>query len=54
MQVLVSSYGWNRCDDAVVVTYCPLCFSGMAFTVRFENVDLDFGVSGLLYTGSPI
>jgi hypothetical protein len=41
-------------DAAVVVTYCPLCFSGMAFTVRFETVDLDFGVSGLLYNSDVL
>ena len=41
-------------DAAVVVTYCPLCFSGMAFTVRFESVDLDFGVSGLLYNSDVL
>jgi hypothetical protein len=39
---------------AVVVTYCPLCSSGMAFTVRFESVDLDFGVSGLLYNSDVL
>ena len=41
-------------DAAVVVTYCPLCFSGMAFTVRFGSVDLDFGVSGLLYNSDVL
>jgi hypothetical protein len=41
-------------DAAVVVTYCPLCSSGMAFTVRFESVDLDFGVSGLLYNSDVL
>lgn len=41
-------------DTAVVVTYCPLCFSGMAFTTRFGGVDLNFGVSGLLYNSDVL
>lgn len=41
-------------DDAVVVTYCPLCFSGMAFTTQFGGVDLKFGVSGLLYNSDVL
>ncbi len=41
-------------DEAVVVTYCPLCFSGMAFTTQFSGVDLDFGVSGLLYNSDVL
>lgn len=40
--------------DAVVVTYCPLCFSGMVFQVRPRNVDLTFGVSGLLYNSDVL
>ena len=41
-------------DTAIVVTYCPLCFSGMAFTTQFSGVDLDFGVSGLLYNSDVL
>ncbi len=41
-------------DEAIVVTYCPLCFSGMAFTAQFSDVDLDFGVSGLLYNSDVL
>ena len=41
-------------DEAVVVTYCPLCFSGMAFTPRFGDIDLAFGVSGLLYNSDVL
>jgi len=41
-------------DEAVVVTYCPLCASGMAFTSRFSDVDLSFGVSGLLYNSDVL
>lgn len=41
-------------DEAVVVTYCPLCFSGMAFTPKFGDTDLRFGVSGLLYNSDVL
>lgn len=41
-------------DEAIVVTYCPLCFSGMAFAVRFDGADLTFGVSGLLYNSDVL
>ncbi len=32
-----------------VVTYCPLCGSGMVFAANIADTALDFGVSGLLY-----
>ena len=41
-------------DEAIVVTYCPLCFSGMAFTTTFSGVELNFGVSGLLYNSDVL
>lgn len=36
-------------DDAFVISYCPLCGSGMAFSSKLGEQRLDFGVSGLLY-----
>ena len=36
-------------DEAVVVTYCPLCGTGMAFLARVQGRPRSFGVSGLLY-----
>jgi len=33
----------------VVITYCPLCGTGMGFLRRVGNQLLTFGVSGLLY-----
>lgn len=36
-------------DKAVVITYCPLCGTGMAFSAQFGGRALSFGVSGLLY-----
>lgn len=35
--------------DPVVISYCPLCGTGMAFSAEIEGRNLDFGVSGLLY-----
>jgi len=36
-------------DEAVVVTYCPLCGTGVAFGASIDEERLHFGVSGLLY-----
>lgn len=35
--------------QAVVVTFCPLCGTGMVFDATVNNQNLTFGVSGLLY-----
>ncbi len=39
---------------AVVVTYCPLCGSGVAFERRIGGLDRRFGVSGLLYNSDVL
>jgi len=39
---------------AVVVTYCPLCGSGIAFNANVENTNHTFGVSGLLYNSDVL
>lgn len=36
-------------DEAIVVSYCPLCGTGMAFTAMARGKERTFGVSGLLY-----
>ncbi|BBB24654.1 conserved hypothetical protein [Amphritea japonica ATCC BAA-1530] len=41
-------------DDPVVVTYCPLCGSGVVYRARMDNQDLTFGVSGLLYNSDVL
>ncbi len=41
-------------EDAIVVTYCPLCFSGMAFLAKTTKIRLTFGVSGLLYNSDVL
>ncbi|MGB7180644.1 MAG: DUF3179 domain-containing protein [Burkholderiaceae bacterium] len=41
-------------DEPVVVTYCPLCGTGMAFEATINNKALTFGVSGLLYNSDVL
>ena len=41
-------------QDAVVVTYCPLCGTGVAFDARIDGRVLSFGVSGLLYNSDVL
>lgn len=38
----------------VVVTYCPLCGSGVAFDAEVKGKILKFGVSGLLYNSDVL
>lgn len=40
--------------EAVVVTFCPLCGTGMAFSARAGGRRLNFGVSGLLYNSDVL
>lgn len=41
-------------DEAIAVTYCPLCGTGMAFDATVGGKLLDFGVSGLLYNSDVL
>ena len=41
-------------DEGVVVTYCPLCFSGMAFSISTDSIARTFGVSGLLFNSDVL
>jgi hypothetical protein len=41
-------------DVPVVITYCPLCGSGMAFLGEINDRRLIFGVSGLLYNNDVL
>ena len=38
----------------VLVTYCPLCMSGMAFLSKMDDQPISFGVSGLLYNSDVL
>ncbi len=41
-------------DEAIAVTFCPLCGSGMAFKSAVGGRTLSFGVSGLLYNSDVL
>ena len=41
-------------DLPVVITFCPLCGSGMAFESTMDGRPLTFGVSGLLYNSDVL
>ena len=41
-------------NDPVVVTYCPLCGSGVAFSASVKGRNRTFGVSGLLYNSDVL
>jgi len=40
--------------ESVVVTFCPLCGTGMAFIANVAEQKLEFGVSGLLYNSDVL
>ena len=41
-------------NDAVTLTFCPLCGTGVAFDGRVDGRALSFGVSGLLYNNDVL
>lgn len=41
-------------DVPVIITFCPLCGSGMAFIASIEDKTHTFGVSGLLYNSDVL
>jgi hypothetical protein len=41
-------------DEAVVVSFCPLCGTGMAFSAKVGERTHSFGVSGLLYNSDVL
>ncbi|MBY4678515.1 DUF3179 domain-containing protein [Marinobacterium arenosum] len=49
-EVVNDSFG----DQSVVITYCPLCGTGMAFLASVEGQSFTFGVSGLLYNSDVL
>jgi hypothetical protein len=40
--------------EPLVVTYCPLCGTGIAYLATTDDQVLDFGVSGLLYNSDML
>lgn len=49
-EIVNDSFG----DDPVVVTYCPLCGSGIVFDALVSGKAKTFGVSGLLYNSDML
>ncbi len=41
-------------DDPILVTYCPLCFTGIGFIRKIDNEPVEFGVSGKLYNSELV
>lgn len=41
-------------EVTVIVTFCPLCGTGIVFEGSFEGVEQTFGVSGLLYNSDVL
>ncbi len=41
-------------DEAIIITYCPLCGSGTANEAKMNDRVLQFGVSGLLYNSDVL
>ncbi len=41
-------------DEYIVVTYCPLCGTGMVFDRKIDGSVYTFGVSGLLYNSDVL
>ncbi len=56
----VSILNWHEivndtfADEPIVVTYCPLCGTGIAYFARAGDQVLRFGVSGLLYNSDML
>jgi hypothetical protein len=44
----------NFAGEPVVVSFCPLCGTGMAYLAAADDQVLDFGVSGLLYNSDML
>ncbi|MBI3027846.1 DUF3179 domain-containing protein [Candidatus Woesearchaeota archaeon] len=41
-------------NDPILVTYCPLCFTGIGFVRKIDNEPVEFGVSGKLYNSELV
>lgn len=40
--------------DPILITYCPLCFTGIAFERKLDGKETTFGVSGKLYKSNLV
>jgi hypothetical protein len=41
-------------DDPVLITYCPLCGSGIAYERKINGEEVEFGTSGKLYNSNLV
>jgi hypothetical protein len=41
-------------DDPILVTYCPLCGSGIAYERKINGEEVEFGTSGKLYNSNLV
>lgn len=41
-------------DELIVISFCPLCGTGMVFRAQAKNQALNFGVSGLIYNSNML
>ena len=41
-------------DDPILITYCPLCGSGIAFESKIDGEEVEFGTSGKLYNSNLV
>ncbi len=41
-------------DEKIIISFCPLCNSGVAFNGLIAGVEKNFGVSGLLYNSNVL
>jgi len=41
-------------EDPILITYCPLCFTGIGFIRKIDGEAVEFGVSGKLYNSELV
>lgn len=41
-------------DDPILITYCPLCGSGIAYERKIDGEEVEFGTSGKLYNSNLV
>jgi hypothetical protein len=41
-------------NDPILITYCPLCGSGIAYERKINNLEVEFGTSGKLYNSNLV
>lgn len=53
-EIVNDRFGNTANSTTVLVSYCPLCGTGMAFLSKRNGKDFTFGVSGLLYNSDVL